>query len=88
MLRSLFILLLVSLMAAVGFYYENQARLETGTDSILGAATVVNTVPEPEQASDIDRELINLAENATESLHADDTDNSEADEETVQPFQH
>lgn len=88
MLRSLFILMLVALMAAVGFYYENQARPEAGTHSILGAATVVNTVPEPVRASDNDRESSDHAENGAESLRADDKDNSEADEETIQLFQH
>jgi len=80
--------MLVTLMAAVGFYYENQAGLEAGTDNTLVAATVVNTAPEPERASDVDRESIDRAENDTMPEHAEETDNSEADEETNQPFQH
>lgn len=88
MLKSLFILMLVALMAAVGFYYEKQAGFETGTDSTLVAATVVNVVPEPERVSDVDRESIDRAENNTEPRHANETDNSEADEATIQLFQH
>lgn len=88
MLKSLFILMLAALMAVVGFYYENQARFETGTDSTLVAATVVNAVPEPERVSDVDRESIDRAENNTGPRHANETDNSEADEATIQLFQH
>jgi hypothetical protein len=82
MLKSLFILMLVGLMAAVGFYYENQAgeslaTLEAGTDNILLAATAVRKVSEPERASDInceslDLESLDCSESSTESLQTDD----------------
>jgi hypothetical protein len=41
MLRSIFILMLVAFMASVGFYYENQATLESGIDIKLVAATAM-----------------------------------------------
>ena len=92
MLRSLFILMLVGLMAAVGFYYENQAgeslaTLETGTDNTLVAATAVRIVSEPEQASDIDCESLDCGGNNTESQQTDDMHKSVMDEETVKPLQ-
>jgi hypothetical protein len=97
MLRSLFILMLVGLMAAVGFYYENQASeslaiLETGTDSTLVAATAVRKVSEPERASDINCESLDLespdcGENGTGSQRTDDMHKSVMDEETIKPLQ-
>ena len=97
MLRSLFILMLVGLMAAVGFYYENQAgeslaTLETGTDSTLVAATAVRKVSEPERASDInceslDLESLDCQENGAESQRTDDMHKSVMDEETTKPLQ-
>ncbi len=53
MLKSLFILTLVALMASVGFYYEKQAALEAGKDTILVAATAVRIAPEPELESGV-----------------------------------
>ena len=98
MLRSLFILMLVGLMAAVGFYYENQpvesqASLEPGADNILVAATAVRKVSEPELASDINCESLDLespdcGENGTGSQQTDDMLKSVMDEETIQPLAH
>jgi predicted metalloendopeptidase len=53
MLKGLYILMFVTLMAVVGFYYENQVRLEAGTENNLVAATAVSKVSEPEQASGV-----------------------------------
>jgi hypothetical protein len=103
MLRSLFILMLVGLMAAVGFYYENQAgesqaKLEAGADNILVAATAVRNVSEPEQASDIDCESLDSESLNPESLdciekpavsqQTADMHLSGMDEDTIKPFQH
>jgi len=98
MLRSLFILMLVGLMAAVGFYYENQAdeslaSLEAGTDNILVAATAVRKVSEPERASDINCESLDLespdcGENGTGSQRTDDMNNRVMEEETIKPLVH
>ena len=98
MLRSLFILMLVGLMAAVGFYYENQAgesqaKLEAGADNILVAATAVRNVSEAEQASDIDcesldSESLDCIEKPTVSQQTADMHLSGMDEDTIKPFQH
>ena len=98
MLRSLFILMLVGLMAAVGFYYENQAgesqaNLEAGTDNILVAATAIRIVSEAEQASDIDcesldSESLDCIERPTGSQQTADMHLSGMDEDTIKPFQH
>jgi hypothetical protein len=92
MLRSLFILMLVGLMAAVGVYYENQAgeslaTLETGTDSTLVAATAVRKVSEPERTSDINCESLDCQENGAESQRTHDMHKSVMDEETIKPLQ-
>ena len=98
MQKSLFILMLVGLMAAVGFYYENQAgesqaNLEAGTDNILVAATAVRKVSEPEQTSDIgceslDPESPRCVEKPAGSQQTDDTHLNGMDDETIKPFQH
>jgi hypothetical protein len=98
MLRSLFILMLVGLMAAVGFYYENQAgesqaNLEAGTDNILVAATAVRNVSEPEQAPDIGCESLDpgspdCVEKPAGSQQTVDMHHAGMDEETIKPFQH
>jgi len=98
MLRSLFILMLVGLMAAVGIYYENQAgesqaNLEAGTDNILVAATAVRKVSEPQQASDIDCESLDpesprCVEKPTGSQQTADMHHNGMDDETIKPFQH
>jgi hypothetical protein len=98
MLRSLFILMLVGLMAAVGLYYENQAgesqvKLEAGTDNILVAATAIRTVAEPEQASDIGCETLDpgspdCVEKPTVSQQTGDMHHNGMDQETIKPFQH
>ncbi len=95
MLRSLFILMLVALMAAVGLYYENDANqsrvsLEAETDHVLVAATAVMKVSEPEQASDLDcaspdLESLSRRESGTESPPAGDTRNCELDQDTTKP---
>ncbi len=103
MLRSLFILMLVALMAAVGFYYENQAGEnlagpEAGTDNILVTATAVRKVAEPEPTSDTDcesqdtespdAESLDCGENGAEFQPTDDMHNSGMDEETFKPLPH
>jgi hypothetical protein len=98
MQKSLFILMLVGLMAAVGFYYENQtgesqANLEAGADNILVAATAVRNVSEAEQASDIDCESLDsksldCIEKPAGFQQTDDTHHNGMDDETIKPFQH
>jgi hypothetical protein len=98
MLRSLFILMLVGLMAVVGFYYENQAgesqvKLEAGTDNILVAATAIRTVAGPEQASDIGCETLDPGSldcvgKPAGSEQTDNMHHNGMDEETIKPFQH
>jgi hypothetical protein len=98
MLRSLFILMLVGLMAAVGFYYENQAGESladqgAGKDSILVAATAVRKVPEPERISGIDCESLDsespdCGEKHTGSQPSDDFHQDGMDEESNKPLPH
>lgn len=66
MLKSLFILMIVALMAAVGLYYEDQAGasragMQSGTDSILTAATAVRKVSVPEPVSGVNLEALDRA---------------------------
>ena len=73
MLRSIFILMLVALMASVGMHYENQAggsqaTLESGIDHRLVAATTirrtampVRSSPEPHEAIASNTSLVNTA---------------------------
>jgi hypothetical protein len=93
MLRSLFILMLVALMAAVGFYYENQASesqagLEPGADNILVAATAVKKVSEPEQAPGVKPGILDHCENDSKTRQAGDICNNSPDEETINPPKH
>jgi len=90
--------MLVALMAAVGLYYENQAgesqdNPDAGKGNILVAATAVKIVSEPEPASDIDCESLDLesldcGENGIESQHTEDMKNSGMDEEIIKPLEH
>jgi len=98
MLRSLFILMLAGLMAAVGFYYENLAgeslaNGEAGKDNILVAATAVRKVSEPVRASDIDCESKGLespdcGENSTRSQQSVDLLQGGMNEESISPLPH
>ncbi len=58
MFKSLFILALVAVMALVGFYYEKQAALEAGRDTVLVAATAIRIDSEQKLASGVNLDAL------------------------------
>jgi len=58
MLRSLFVLMLVTLMAAVGVYYDSQAAPESGSGHSLLAVTAIKQDAQPELSSGVNVEAL------------------------------
>jgi putative endopeptidase len=59
MFKSLFILALVAVMIAVGFYYEKQAAQEAGRDTIMIAATAIRVDSEQKLTSGVNLDALN-----------------------------